>query len=186
LTDDFGTVMRQAKTILAESCPRLDVRAMSRAGCLEDGQRGTYFPVPGIVVGFICGNGALTVTHEVAGQPMEQLLRLERTACFGNQSRSWFLCPHCTRRAAVLFAVAEHGFACRACGKVSYQCQRLDATARSWRTETAVERQLGPCRSRRRYMHTGTYERLLRALNLCEERRNAELVEWATSRYKLR
>lgn len=184
-TDDFETLMRQTKTNLAEACPRLDVRAMARAGCFEDEQRGTYYPAHGVRIAFVFSDESITVTHSATGEPMTQQLRIERTECFRGQSRPWLGCPKCKRRAAVLFAVPRDGYVCGLCAGIAYGSQRLDTDGRSWRTEAAIEKKLGPCRTRPRYMHAATHDRLLDALDRCQQRRNLALIGWASERYKL-
>lgn len=52
-----------------------------------------------------------------------QQIELAKTPCHFGQSRRWFLCPSCLRRAGMLFLAGE-SFACRRCHNLAYPSQQ--------------------------------------------------------------
>jgi len=88
------------------------------------------------------------------------------TACRFGGRRPWFLCPRCSRRVAVLYAVRV--FACRHCHKLAYASQREDVMSRAMRRAWKIEGRLGwenrySLRAKPKGMHWRTFERLVQA-----------------------
>ena len=108
-----------------------------------------------------------------------QHIRLTRTACSYGNSRPWFACPVCQRRAGVLYMRAGR-FACRQCQRVSYSSQSCDLLDRMWRKQSKIEARLGEHWQRPKGMRLKTYERLMQVLLTCEEQREEAFAAFAT------
>lgn len=64
----------------------------------------------------------------IDGEMMDYPIYIDRTPCHYGGSRTWFLCPRCCRRAAVLFA-GRH-FMCRQCHALAYAVENEGEQAR--------------------------------------------------------
>ncbi len=165
-------------------CLKIDARHFKRAGVLSVGVSRSWVwscPETGAqkaAIGFRVAQGAVHLDFQCAGQPVNQRVNLMSTACHLGGARSWFACPCCGRRVAVLF-LRWRRFACRRCNQVAYRSQSEDACGRSWIKQRRIEARLGPEATRPRYMRQSTYERLLLALDDCEAMRQEWLEEWA-------
>jgi hypothetical protein len=128
---------RWGQTIVRETTdclPKLDVRWLSRIGALEPGAASyptwlsNEVPLGGIVTS-VRGDGcAVVLCYEViahAGirQRREEQIALDATRCTYGGQRSWFLCPGCGSRRAVLFYLHGH-FRCRSCHHLAYGSTR--------------------------------------------------------------
>jgi len=120
---------------------------------------------------------SLVLTYSLNGEPVIQRVAIERTACNFGGSRTWFVCPQCARRCAVLYLRGK--FACRRCSRVVYATQSDDDMGRAWRKQRKVEARLGENWQRPNGMHRTTYERLLKRIMECEERRDDALCAFA-------
>ena len=107
-----------------------------------------------------------------------QTIRLTQTACNYGNSRPWFACPVCQRRAGVLYMRAGR-FACRHCQRVSYSSQSCDLMDRMWRKQSKIEARLGKHWQRPKGMRFKTYDRLVQVLLTCEERREQAFAHYA-------
>lgn len=101
-----------------------------------------------------------------------QTIHLAHSACNFGGSRAWFVCPVCHERAGVLFMRAGR-FACRQCQRVAYSSQSDDALDRTWRKQYKLEARLGDDWTRPKGMRQRTYDRLIEALEDCNERRDS-------------
>lgn len=95
-----------------------------------------------------------------------QAVQLVTTPCNYGQQRVWFACPHCGRKAALLYL----GFklACRRCHKMAYEVQRESLLDRKCRKLDKVRERLGweagflnGHGDKPTGMHWYTYEKLL-------------------------
>lgn len=102
-------------------------------------------------------------------------VELDRTPCNFGGFRPWFRCPHCARRAGVLFLRGKT-FMCRRCGGVKYSSQSDDRIGRTWRRQYRLEARLGENWARPKGMHHKTRTRLLDRIWQCEEVRD-EAIE---------
>lgn len=168
----------------AEQLQRVDVRLWHRGGYLRSGRSFSWSwhrggePTGSIGVR-VHDAQSLTLQYMTGGDGERrdgtQTIRLARTACgFGN-TRSWFVCPLCHRRAGLLF-LRWGRFACRHCQRVAYtiqSCDRLDAL---WRKQAKIEARLLENWKRPKGMRTHTYSRLVDQLCELEERRDGALA----------
>ena len=168
--------------VKAEHCRQLDVRRLHRDGWLRPGASCAWgwWTDEGEKLGSIslqAEGESLVLTYSLNGEPKIQRVDIERTACNFGGSRTWFACPRCARRCAVLYL--RDGFACRKCSRVAYASQSDDDMGRAWRKQRKVEVRLGENWRRPKGMHRTTYERLLNRIMQCEERRDDALCEFA-------
>jgi len=102
-----------------------------------------------------------------AGEPVREAIDLETMPCHYGGERTWFRCPGCRSRRAVLFALGGR-FRCRACHRLAYSSTRESAAARSYRRLVVLRSKLGgdyahPVRTlppRPEGMHHRTYDHL--------------------------
>jgi hypothetical protein len=146
---------------------------------LRPGYTGTWrWTVGGQAVGSIAYSMAVdivTLRYTTNGAGVMEPIRLERTPCNYGGHRTWFRCPRCARRVALLY-LRSGRFACRHCQQVAYTSQSEDSIGRSWRRQGKLEKRLSGSWSRPRGMHAGTYERLLAAVIGCEELRDRAIA----------
>lgn len=117
----------------AEHLPKLDIRAMNRAGWLTPGD--AYTMAWDADDGIACGECTAEITVAADSLHMayrhgggrsrivRQVFAIERATCnaHGGQRRYWH-CPNCDGRAEILYGTWT-GFYCRQCVGVSYLSQ---------------------------------------------------------------
>lgn len=166
--------------VKAEHCLSLDVRRLAAENLLRasfwvwewrNAESGTATST----LGMFGGADALRLSYSINGQPAEQHIAIDRTACGFGGTRPWFRCPSCCRRVAKLF-LRRGRFACRHCQRLTYASRCEDALDRGWRKQRKLERRLGENWTRPRYMHLATYERIVAAILACEEQREEALA----------
>lgn len=167
----------------ADHCLKLDVRELAQRKLLDGGSFTWHWSETdsGKEVGQIginTINGDVRLNFTLNGTPMRQTIRLEHTACNYGGTRSWFHCPRCQRRIAVLFL--RNGFVCRPCGRIAYGSQSEDALGRTWRRQHKLERRLGGGWGRPKGMHIATRARILSCIFECEQLRDDALMAYAT------
>ena len=112
----------------------------------------------------------LSYRYTPYGQPAEaihQTIRLESTPCTLGGHRTWFTCPACNRRVAVIYG-ARRLFGCRRCKGLAYSSQAEGADDRASRGANRLRKKLGwepgilnGPGSKPKGMHWRTCERLL-------------------------
>jgi hypothetical protein len=90
--------------------------------------------------------------YRMNGELMDQRVPILRTSCHFGGLRSWFGCPRCGGRVAMLY-LRNRGFACRKCNRIAYGSQSDDAMGRAWRKQAKVERRLGDALRRSKGVH---------------------------------
>lgn len=165
---------RPAWHVKAESCRSIDARRWAREGILREGQVGGWAWTDASTgealasIGYRTSAHAVALIYSLSGEPMEQRVQIQRTACHYGGMRSWFGCPRCSRRVAVLY-LRNLGFACRRCNRIAYGSQSDDALGRASRRQAKIERRLGEHWQRPKGMHHATYERLIEQVTACED-----------------
>ncbi len=158
----------------------LDVRWLGRIGALAPGAVSTpQWSRRGEPAGWITTIREpdsdcliLDYTTYAAGAEREQVrdaIDLETTPCHYGGARTWFLCPQCQHRRAVLFA-CNGRFRCRTCHQLAYSSSREGAADRSRRRLAGQRTRLGGSYAepvwtippRPTGMHHRTYARLVR------------------------
>jgi len=106
-----------------------------------------------------------------------QRIALTWTPCHFGGRRAWFLCPHCTRRCAVVYGVHQlGGFSCRRCMNLAYECEAEGAIKRFWRKQLKLEARLGADGEKPKWMRWRSYKRLCERIDIVEEARFAALI----------
>lgn len=144
----FGSGRRADRNLTTDYL-RLDVRALERAGFLRPGHCGSWgWSRGGEVQASIQTEARDTnirlryVTHrDGESQQHDYAVRLVRTACNYGGQRSWFVCPCCGQRAAILYG--GEVFACRRCYRAVYPVQRESESDRAIRRADAIRGRLG-------------------------------------------
>ena len=105
--------------------------------------------------------------HQRPAERIRQAVMLETTPCTLGGRRSWFRCPTCARRVAVIYG-AGRVFACRHCKKLAYSSQGETADDRAARRADRLRKRLGWAPGifngpgqKPKGMHWCTYQRLL-------------------------
>jgi hypothetical protein len=75
-------------------------------------------------------------------QPVRESVWLDSTPCNYGGNRTWFLCPGCGTRRAVLFSVGGR-FRCRQCHDLAYSSSREDPTERAIRRCAELRSKIG-------------------------------------------
>ena len=101
-------------------------------------------------------------------EPVEQSISFDRTPCNYGGHRTWFLCPRCWKRVAVLYGAGKYFF-CRHCHNLAYGSQqeckvdRLTRKARKIRQRLGADSDLSmPIWNKPKNMHWKTFDRLRR------------------------
>jgi hypothetical protein len=99
---------------------------------------------------------------------------IERTRCRYGGSRSWFRCPWCYRRCALLYGLSRDGyFACRICLRLAYASETEGPIDRCWRQQRKIEAKLTEEGERPKRMRQRTFDRLCQKWEAIEERKDA-------------
>ena len=153
----------------------LDVRRLARDDLLRPGLRyGWRWSRGGETTGLInieVGEGRLVLDYRTCAtggewEPMRYPALLEETACHLGGERTWFQCPLCGARVALLYGGKV--FACRKCHGLAYPSQRENLSDRAARRADKIRERLGwECGFlnghglKPKGMHRKTYQRLV-------------------------
>ena len=174
----FGSGRRPGytgKDATEDSMP-LDIRRLHRAAALAPGRVVSWqWTVNDRVIASIhvhahAGSVTLGYNYTPHGRPVEvisQTVWLETTQCAFGGSRSWFTCPTCSKRVAVIYG-AGRLFACRRCKGLAFSSQGEAADDRAARRADRIRKRLGwqigilnGPGLKPKGMHQRTYQRLL-------------------------
>ena len=113
----------------------------------------------------------LNYRHQPNGGEWEQVeenISFVRTPCNYGGHRTWFLCPRCWRRVAVLYGVQKYFF-CRHCYELAYGSQQEGKVDRLMRKARKIRWRLGadndlsmPIWKKPKNMHWKSFDRLRR------------------------
>ena len=122
--------------------------------------------------------------HGGEWEPVEQTISFDRTPCNYGGFRTWFLCPHCWRRVALIYGAGEY-FLCRHCYNLTYASQQESREDRLMRKARKISRRLGMGDDlmklilfKPKNMHQKTFDRLR------EEVEQAENLGWIVAGFK--
>lgn len=109
-----------------ESAPSLDVRKLNRDGLLAKGTRSTVNAENAATATLLAGTDSIDIAYTLSGgkaQPLSvsQAVTLTTTSCNYGNDRTWFECPGCGSRVAVVYLGDR--VACRTCSGLHYRCQ---------------------------------------------------------------
>lgn len=117
---------RPGYRLKAEQTLKVDIRIWRKRGLLwEGGTNAWAWSRGGEQAGsirFTVNRDNIRLNYAVQGQDASQTIATTTTPCHYGGSRTWFSCPVCHGRVAVLF-MRSGRFACRKCQRVSYTSQ---------------------------------------------------------------
>ena len=124
---------RPGYRLKAEQTLKVDIRLWRKSGYLVDGRSFTWqWSRGGEAAGSIgasVSSDSIRLNYAVQGTDASQTIWTTTTPCRYGGARTWFECPVCNKRAAVLF-MRSGRFACRQCQRVSYTSQSGSAHGR--------------------------------------------------------
>ncbi len=163
----------------------LDVRQLKAQGRLQPGSfrwewLRDHEPLANVSIIASPHSLALSYSWTPSGaepRKVTQQIALTWTPCHLGGRRTWLLCPHCTRRCAVVYGVHDlGGFACRRCMRLAYESEAEDALGRLSRKLLKLEAGLGEDGGKPKWMRWRTYERLCERIDTVEVARIAALL----------
>jgi hypothetical protein len=185
---------RPAYRAKAEHLQRVEISIWQRRNLL---QAGNFFSWSwnrggertGSIAVKVHGEYSLALQYCITGddgqrRDASQTIAIDHTPCHYGKTRPWFQCPRCHSRAGLLF-LRWGRFACRKCQRVSYTSQSCDTLDRTWRKQSKLEARLGDDWERPKGMRHHTYDRLIDALEDCEERRDLAFYDKAARLFGL-
>ena len=111
----------------------------------------------------------LNYRHKPPGgewEPVEQVISFDRTPCNYGGRRTWFRCPRCGKRVAVLYGAGKYFF-CRHCYDLTYASQQEGRVDRLMRKAWKIRERLGASMDltesilfKPKGMHQRTFDRL--------------------------
>ncbi len=172
-----GSWFRWSSRETTERQHRIDIRYLKKQGYLRPGVIDLLsWSWRGTLTGSIRfrmeeGRMVLIYRHRSRGgelEDVEQVITLDRTPCNYGGHRSWFLCPLCWRRVAVLYGAGKY-FLCRHCYGLAYSSQHEGPSDRLLRKARKIRERLGasdnllePIMFKPVNMHQKTFDRLRR------------------------
>ena len=163
---------------VGEEMLRLDVRKLHREGWLRPGLAFTlswsWGGNPAASISIITRTYSIRLMYGTKdGEPVDELVVLDRTPCTYGGSRPWFMCPRCGRRVGVLFAGRR--FLCRHCHGIAYAVENEDKISsllrRSNKLRERVQAKAGtayPVTFKPKGMHQKTFDRIRREIQEVE------------------
>jgi hypothetical protein len=175
--------------VKAEHCRRIDARRWQREGLFSGGSMGLWQWTDSETgervasIGYRADGASMVLDYQLNGSPMIQRVPILKTPCHYGGWRSWFGCPRCGRRVALLYLRSGAGFVCRQCGHISYSSQSDDQIDRAWRRQSKAEAKLDEHWQRPKAMHHKTHSRIMAVILECEEQRDAALFAYMHRRF---
>ena len=170
-----GSWYRWDSKTTTESQHRIDIRWLKKKGFLRPGNMGSLAWSRGdeqtgsINFNMEEGHMILNYRHRPHGgewAPVEQEVSFDWTLCNYGGQRTWFLCPRCWRRVALLYGAGKYFF-CRHCYGLVYSSQQESRPDRLMRKARKIRARLGagndlmePILSKPKNMHQKTFYRI--------------------------
>ncbi len=154
---------------VGEHMLRLDVRQLHRRDFLRPGLTFSWSwswdDEPAGSIGISTSADAIRLMYTTHGEQVDEIVRLDRTPCHYGGTRTWFRCPKCGRRVAVLFAGRR--FLCRHCYGIAYAVENADQLSRLLRRSSKLRKRVKasngtayPVTLRPKGMHQRTFDRI--------------------------
>ncbi|MCW5203227.1 hypothetical protein VU12_09845 [Desulfobulbus sp. US4] len=164
-----------SKKITTEGQHQIDIRLLKKQNRLRAGSSGSLsWSRRGRQTGSVGyrteeDRMILNYRHRPHGgewEPVEQTIPFELTPCNYGGHRTWFLCPHCMKRVAVLYGAGKD-FLCRHCHDLVYTSQQENESFRLIHKAQKIRRRLNapgsiaePILFKPKHMHQKTFDRL--------------------------
>ena len=172
-----GCWYRWDSKITTESQHQIDIRWLKKNGFLQPHNGGSLsWSIGDQQTGSIgyrveINQIKLNYRHRPRGgewEDVEQTISFDQTPCNYGGYRTWFLCPRCWRRVAVLYGAGKY-FLCRHCYGLSYSSQQESKEDRLMRKARTIRKRIGashdlfePVMFKPKHMHQKTFDRLRR------------------------
>ena len=130
---------------ICEDALRLDIRKIKRRDCLNPGNQFSWqwtFRDSKSSIGIKVHDQHVVLNYIHKKEPVEQQIPLDWTSCHCGGKRSWWRCPHCGRRCAVLYSAGKY-FSCRACQGLVYTSTCETARDRKFRRANELRQKIG-------------------------------------------
>ena len=161
-----------------EEIPQLDVRALKRGGLFDQRMstgsiQWTNSGLTECALTYSYADSTLSISYAVKTPQTDyttvsESIFIDHTACHYGGTRTWFSCPVCNARKAILYCASKR-FLCRQCYGLNYSCQnevyadRMIRKARKLRSKLGASMNLRLPISERPYgMYRTTFERLVK------------------------
>ena len=170
-----GSWYRWDSKTTTESLHRIDIRWLKKQGYLRPGAAGPLtWSRRGKQTGYInykmgLNRVFLNYCCRAYGnewEEVEQVISLDQTPCNYGGFRTWFLCPQCGKRVAVLYGAGKYFF-CRHCYNLTHASQQENRADRLMRKARKIRARLGvgdalsePILFKPKNMHQKTFNRL--------------------------
>jgi hypothetical protein len=165
---------RPGYRLKSEDSRSIDIRRWNKAGLLRQGRAFVWeWDVdgePSGSVGVVRTEAGISLNYKVGN---DQRVLITSTPCHFGGVRTWFRCPGCFSRAAVLYLRGGR-FACRRCQSISYRSQSGSATDRISNRLLQLEAQLEA--GKPKWQRWATYRRLCSRLEAASEAFDARLM----------
>ena len=147
-----GSFYRGFSKTTTESQHRIDIRWLKKQGFLVPG---SFASLSWSRNGKSTGSIGCKVTEDVMilnyrhkpsrggeWEDVEQRISFDKTPCNYGGYRTWFLCPRCFKRVAILYGAGKY-FLCRHCHDLTYASQQEDWASRMLRKGRNIRERLG-------------------------------------------
>jgi len=182
-----GSWSRWNSKSTTESQHRIDIRWLKKQGYLQPGNFGSLSwsrrnkETGSIGFRMEADRMVLKYRHRLHNgewEKVEQTVSFDRTPCNYGGHRTWFLCPRCWKRVAVLYGSGKYFF-CRHCCDLTYASQQESKPYRLLRKARKIRERMGGSTNlsdsfpdKPKNMHWKTYWRLL------DRAEHASTVSW--------
>ena len=161
-----------------EEVPQLDVRALKRSGLFDQStSNGTItwrnIGLTECALAYSYADSTLSISYAVktphtASETISEHIFIDRTVCNYGGTRTWFSCPNCNARKAILYCASKR-FLCRQCYGLSYSSQNEVYADRMIRKAKKLRSKLGasmnlrlPISERPHGMYRTTFDRFIK------------------------
>ena len=161
-----------------EEVPQLDVRVLKRGGLFDQRTstgsiKWTNSGLTECALTYSYADSTLSISYAVktphtASDAVSEHIFIDHTACNYGGTRTWFSCPACNARKAILYCASKR-FLCRQCYGLNYSSQnevyadRMIRKARKLRSKLGASMNLRlPISERPHGMYRATFERMIR------------------------
>lgn len=172
-----GDYLRWSTKSTTGSQHRVDIRWLKKQGYLRPGAFGSLSWSRGDEqtgsIGFRMEHDRMILNyrhrpHGGEWEDVEQTISFDRTSCNYGGLRTWFQCPRCWKRVALLYGTGKYFF-CRHCYNLTYGSQQESMPDRLMRKARKIRARLGasdnltePILFKPKNMHQKTFDRLRR------------------------
>jgi hypothetical protein len=174
-----GSWHRRDAKVTTERTHWIDIRYLKKHECLQPGAGSLSWSRGDEKAGFIgyrmeTDQMILNYKHQINDrvcEEIEQTIKFDRTSCNYGGYRTWFLCPRCWTRVAILYGAGKY-FLCRHCYNLTFSSQQETPPFRLLRKARKIRERLGangdidaPIIIKPLGMHYGTFNRLRNEVN---------------------